>query len=184
MALAGARLARSETVDTDTGASEVNAARTSDGMFFERGENPVCARIEARIAALLRWPVENGEGLQVLRYRPGRRVQAALRLLRPAQPGTPSILKRGGQRVATIVMYLNTPARGGATTFPDVSLEVAPLKGNAVFFSYDRPHPMTRTCTAARRCSRARSGWRPSGCARTASTEVARGSAASTCEPA
>jgi prolyl 4-hydroxylase len=22
---------------------------------------------------------------------------------------------------------------------------VAPIKGNAVFFSYDRPHPMTRT---------------------------------------
>ena len=27
----------------------------------------------------------------------------------------------------------------------DVALEVAPVKGNAVFFSYDRPHPVTRT---------------------------------------
>ena len=26
-----------------------------------------------------------------------------------------------------------------------VALEVAPIKGNAVFFSYDRPHPVTRT---------------------------------------
>ena len=38
-----------------------------------------------------------------------------------------------------------TPARGGQTVFPDVQLDVAPLKGNAVFFSYDRPHPGTRT---------------------------------------
>jgi len=143
--LAGRRLARSETVKLDTGASEVNEARTSEGMFFGRGENPVCARVEARIAALLNWPLENGEGLQVLRYRPGAEYKPHYDYFDPSQPGTPSILKRGGQRVASLVMYLNTPARGGATTFPDVNLEVGPLKGNAVFFSYDRPHPMTRT---------------------------------------
>ena len=56
-----------------------------------------------------------------------------------------SILARGGQRVASVVMYLNTPARGGATTFPDARFEAAAVKGNAVFFSYDRPHPMTGT---------------------------------------
>lgn len=145
MALAGVRLARSETVKTDTGTSEVNEARTSDGMFFQRGENPLCERIERRIAALLRWPIENGEGLQVLRYRPGAEYKPHYDYFDPAQPGTPTILKRGGQRVGTLVMYLNTPSKGGATTFPDVKLEVAPVKGNAVFFSYDRPHPVTRT---------------------------------------
>ena len=42
-------------------------------------------------------------------------------------------------------LYLNTPEKGGGTTFPDVHLEVAPQRGNAVFFSYERPHPSTRT---------------------------------------
>jgi prolyl 4-hydroxylase len=60
VALARERLARSHTVDTTTGDSEVNAARTSEGMFFARGEHPVCARLEARIAALVNWPLENG----------------------------------------------------------------------------------------------------------------------------
>lgn len=145
MALAEARLARSETVQLDTGGSEVNAARTSEGMFFGRAEHAVCERIEARIAALLDWPVENGEGLQILRYKPGAEYKPHYDYFDPSQPGTPAILKRGGQRVATIVMYLNTPGQGGATVFPDVNLEVAPIKGNAVFFSYDRPHPMTRS---------------------------------------
>ena len=145
MELAGRRLARSETVKTDTGASEVNAARTSDGMFFERGENPLCQRIEARIAALVNWPVENGEGIQILRYRPGAEYKPHYDYFDPAQPGTPTILKRGGQRVGTLVMYLNTPKVGGGTTFPDVHLEVAPVKGHAVFFSYDRAHPSSRT---------------------------------------
>jgi prolyl 4-hydroxylase len=142
---ARARLVRSETVDTRTGGSELNEARTSDGMFFERGETPLIARIEARIAALLDWPLANGEGLQILRYRPGAEYKPHYDYFDPAQPGTPRILERGGQRVASLVTYLNTPAKGGATTFPDVALEVAPVKGNAVFFSYDRPHPVTRT---------------------------------------
>jgi len=142
---ARARLVRSETVDTRTGGSELNEARTSDGMFFERGETPLIARIEARIAALLDWPLVNGEGLQILRYRPGAEYKPHYDYFDPAQPGTPRILERGGQRVASLVTYLNTPAKGGATTFPDVALEVAPVKGNAVFFSYDRPHPVTRT---------------------------------------
>lgn len=139
------RMARSETVVTTTGASEVNTARTSEGMFFGRGENDLCRRIEARIASLVNWPVENGEGLQVLHYRPGAEYKPHYDYFDPSQSGTPTILKRGGQRVGTVVMYLNTPEGGGGTTFPDVHVEVAPVKGNAVFFSYDRPHPMTRT---------------------------------------
>ena len=145
MALSRPRLERSETVDTATGGSEVNAARTSDGMFFERGEHPLIARIERRIAALLNWPVEYGEGLQILRYRPGARYEPHYDYFDPEKSGPPRILERGGQRVGTLVMYLNTPARGGSTTFPDAGLEVAPVRGSAVFFSYERPHPSTRT---------------------------------------
>jgi prolyl 4-hydroxylase len=145
IALARSRLARSETVETSTGASAVNPARTSDGMFFEPAEFAVCARLEQRIAALLGWPLENGEGLQVLRYGPGTEYLPHYDYFDPDEAGTPAILKRGGQRVASIVCYLNTPDAGGATVFPDVGLEVAPVRGNAVFFSYDRPQPATRT---------------------------------------
>lgn len=139
------RLVRSETVDNATGGSEVNAARTSDGMFFERGETPLIAGIERRIAELVRWPLENGEGLQILRYRPGAEYRPHHDYFDPVHPGTARILQRGGQRVGTIVMYLNTPEGGGSTTFPEVGLEVAPVRGNAVFFSYDRAHPATKT---------------------------------------
>lgn len=145
VAAASPRMARSETVVYETGGNEVNAARTSEGMFFGRAENSLCETIEARIAALLRWPVENGEGLQVLHYRPGAEYKPHHDYFDPAQPGMAAVLRRGGQRVGTVVMYLNTPEQGGATTFPDVGLEVAPIKGNAVFFSYDRPHAVSRT---------------------------------------
>ncbi len=142
---AAPRMARSETVVLETGGNEVNPSRTSQGMFFGRGETPLCARIEARISALLHWPVVNGEGLQVLHYQPGAEYKPHHDYFDPAQPGMAAVLARGGQRVGTLVIYLNTPEQGGATTFPDVGLAVAPIKGNAVFFSYDRPHANTRT---------------------------------------
>jgi prolyl 4-hydroxylase len=143
--LAKPRLARSLTVSTKTGGEEINADRTSNGMFFQRGENELVSRIEARIGRLVNWPVENGEGLQVLHYLPGTEYKPHYDYFDPAEPGTPTILKRGGQRVGTIVMYLGEPDKGGGTSFPDVHLEVAPRRGNAVFFSYERPHPSTKS---------------------------------------
>ena len=139
------RMTRSETVQTETGGSEVNVARTSRGMFFGREENALCGRIELRIAKLLAWPIENGEGLQVLHYQPGAEYLPHHDYFDPTKAGTPAIVARGGQRVGSLVMYLNSPERGGGTVFPDVGLEVAPIKGNGVFFSYDRPHPSTKT---------------------------------------
>ncbi|MGE0496482.1 MAG: 2OG-Fe(II) oxygenase [Ramlibacter sp.] len=139
------RLARSLTVAVKTGGEELNDDRTSNGMFFQRGENELIRRIEERIAALVNWPMENGEGLQVLYYRPGAEYKPHYDYFDPHEPGTPTILKRGGQRVATLVMYLGEPEKGGGTIFPDVKLEVAPKRGNAVFFSYDRADPSTRT---------------------------------------
>jgi prolyl 4-hydroxylase len=142
---ARSRLARSLTVQTLTGGEELNPDRTSSGMFFNRGESDLIRRIESRIARLLNWPVENGEGMQVLNYSVGAEYKPHFDYFDPAEPGTPTILKRGGQRLGTLLIYLNEPERGGGTTFPDVGLEVAPQRGNAVFFNYDKPHPSTRT---------------------------------------
>lgn len=139
------RMARSLTVDVKTGGEELHQDRTSDGMFFTRGESDLISRIETRIAQLLDWPVENGEGLQVLRYRPGAQYKPHYDYFDPAEPGTPGILARGGQRVATLVIYLNEPEAGGATVFPDLGLQVVPQCGGAVFFSYAQADPSSLT---------------------------------------
>ena len=145
IALARPRLARSLTVDNDSGGEAISQDRTSEGMFFARGETALIASIEARIAQLLRWPLENGEGLQVLHYRPGTEYKPHYDYFDPDAPGSASLLRRGGQRVATLVMYLGEPERGGATVFPDVQLQVAPQRGNAVFFSYAQAQPSSLT---------------------------------------
>ena len=139
------RLSRSLTVDLKTGGEELNPDRTSQGMFFERTESALVQRIEARIARLLNWPARNGEGLQVLRYGKGAQYRPHHDYFDPAEPGTANILKRGGQRVATLIMYLSEPEKGGATIFPALGLTIIPRRGHAVFFSYPEPNPHGRT---------------------------------------
>ncbi len=138
-----ARLRQSTTLNEDTGLDEANPARTSESAYFARGESSLIASLEARIAQLLDWPIDHGEALQVLRYGPGAQYEPHHDYFDVARPGTSATLARGGQRVASLVMYLNTPECGGATVFPESRLEVGAVRGNALFFSYDRPHPMT-----------------------------------------
>ena len=139
------KLARSETVNRASGGTELNAARTSEGTYFFHDASPLLERINRRIAAVTRWPIENGEPLQILHYGVGAEYKPHYDYFSIEDSGTPSLLTHGGQRVATLIIYLNTPERGGATIFPDVELEVAPIRGSAVFFSYDHPGPGTRT---------------------------------------
>jgi len=141
IAQARPRLERSKVLGTDE--DVVSNTRTSEGMFFHRQENELIGAIEQRIATLLQWPLEFGEGLQVLRYFPGAEFTPHHDYFEPVHFG--KSLSRGGQRVATLIMYLHEPEQGGATIFPDINFSVFPTQGSAVFFSYDKPAPQTLT---------------------------------------
>lgn len=130
------RLARALTVDVD-GRHQVDQRRTSQGMFFRMGETPLVDRIEQRIAELLHIPVSHGEGLQILHYLPGQEYEPHFDWFSPEQPGFSAVTARGGQRIASVVMYLNTPEEGGGTGFPRLGLTVTALRGSAVYFAYE-----------------------------------------------
>ena len=139
IALGHNRLKRSPVVNPETGEENLISARTSEGAMFQVGEHPLIAKIEARIAQAVGVPVEHGEGFQVLNYQPGGEYQPHFDFFNPGRSGEARQLEVGGQRVATMVIYLNSVQAGGATGFPKLGLEVAPIKGNAVFFVYKRP---------------------------------------------
>lgn len=143
--LARERLKQSTVVDNKTGGSVVHDNRTSHGMFFSRAETPLIAEIEHRISARVGIPFEHGEGLQVLRYEVGQEYKPHNDYFDVNKPGSASHLVHGGQRVSTVLVYLNTPELGGATCFPDVGLEVAARKGRALVFSYDKPDASSKT---------------------------------------
>lgn len=130
------KLARSSVVNAETGHYDVHPHRTSSGTHFSRGENPLIERIERRIAELVQCPVDRGEPLQILHYQPGGEYKPHFDYFDPALPGNEAVLKHGGQRVATLVMYLNDVEAGGSTVFPEIGLDVLPRRGHGVYFAY------------------------------------------------
>jgi prolyl 4-hydroxylase len=129
------RLTRSPVVGDSDGVSEVHAYRTSRGAMLERGETELIRKIDMRLAALADWPVERGEGLQVVRYETGNEYRPHYDWFDPSSPGPRKHLECGGQRVGTFVLYLTDVAQGGGTSFPGLGLEIQPRKGSAVFFA-------------------------------------------------
>jgi prolyl 4-hydroxylase len=151
--LARPQLGRSTTIDLTSGEGVVSDYRTSRGMFFARtgdpGQPELVRRIDERAAALMNWPVDRCESLQVLHYLQGEQYRPHHDYFNPHAPSTASRISRGGQRVGTLLMYLNTPGAGGGTSFPDVDLEVRAVRGQAVFFSYEHAGPESRTLHAS-----------------------------------
>ncbi|WP_373229091.1 hypothetical protein [Cohnella sp.] len=61
------KLKRSTTIDPNTGEEAVIEERTSWGTFFELNENDFISKLDRRISEVMNWPIENGEGLQILK---------------------------------------------------------------------------------------------------------------------
>ncbi|MGX5175358.1 2OG-Fe(II) oxygenase [Aliikangiella sp. IMCC44653] len=130
------RLTPSTVVNPVTGSYDKDEVRTSYGAAFYRGENKLIQTIEARIAALIGCPVSRGEPIQTLNYAIGAEYEPHFDYFDPEKPGNQKTLSMGGQRFATLIMYLNDVEAGGSTVFPKLGLDIMPRKGNAIFFSY------------------------------------------------
>jgi prolyl 4-hydroxylase len=138
--LSADKMRRSTTVDPLTGKHEVIADRSSEGTFFVLNADPFIARLDRRIGEVMHWPVDHGEGLQVLHYSTGGEYKPHFDYFPPEEPGSHVQMTIGGQRISTLVMYLNDVEDGGTTIFPEIGLEVVPKKGSAVYFEYTNSH--------------------------------------------
>ena len=139
---------RSEVISTTTGNEEVYGSRTSEGMFLAKRQTPLVEKIEKRICEAFNWQEERTEALQMLRYTPGAHYEAHHDYFNESYPGSASAIKRGGQRVGTLLMYLATPEEGGETFFPESGLAVQALKGNALLFVYEYPDDRSKSLHA------------------------------------
>ncbi|KAK3240943.1 hypothetical protein CYMTET_49253 [Cymbomonas tetramitiformis] len=108
-------MTKSTVVDNKTGKSVPSSIRTSSGTFFRKSQDSVIAGVERKIAEASMVPAENGEGLQILHYDVGQKYESHYDFFHDKFNNDPS---KGGQRVATMLMYLSTPESGGETVFP------------------------------------------------------------------
>jgi prolyl 4-hydroxylase len=117
--LAESRLERSRVV-AKAGEPDTHEVRTSFSAGLGIGQDPVVARIEDRIAKWTRLPVENGEPIEVLRYKTGQKYDAHHDFFEDDEAGRQELAGKGGNRVATVLMYLASldPGSGGETALP------------------------------------------------------------------
>lgn len=128
-------LTKSTVVDDMTGDGVNHEARTSQGTYFTLGQNALVEKIEARISEITGIPAINGEGIQILNYVNGGEYKPHFDYF-PDNAGGRANMSKGGQRIITMIMYLNDVKTGGATVFPEINLNIYPKKGSALYFSY------------------------------------------------
>ncbi len=131
--LGNSRLTRS-TVAIENGES-VSDDRTSDGCFFLSGETDLVEAIEQRIELVTLWPSMKMEGFNFLRYEDGGTFKKHHDFFHN-EDSVWANEANGGQRVATIIIYLNDVHGQGETEFTKRGLKVYPRKGSMLFFSY------------------------------------------------
>lgn len=99
--------------------------RTSDASTIHwQIEDPAVHALNRRLAAVTGTTAEQGEALQILRYRPGQQYRSHLDFVQ----------RSDNQRSQTALVYLNQDYEGGETCFVKADLKVKGRKGDALLF--------------------------------------------------
>lgn len=130
-----ARLTRAKVYTRDFGPNRIEEVRTSSETGFDvtRWGLPV-SFLRARIAKLTGASINSLENPTVLCYDPGQQYQPHCDFLDPAAPGLQREIATTGQRVATLLVYLNEDYEGGETEFVKLGVRFRGKKGDALMW--------------------------------------------------
>jgi hypothetical protein len=118
-----------------TGEGGVDSARTNSAAEFDiLSTDLVFQLVRARIAAASGFAARALEDTHVLHYKLGQQFTRHFDFLDPAVSGFAEEIARGGQRVATFLIYLNEEFDGAETEFPLLDIRYRGKKGDALFF--------------------------------------------------
>ena len=115
---------------TDSGKSRV---RTSQSTHLRKELQP-CPSVLAKVSRLTGKPISHMEIPQVARYESGEFYEPHFDAADKQTIATRHHFESGGQRIGTVLIYLNDVPAGGHTRFNRLGFEVKPRKGTAVVF--------------------------------------------------
>lgn len=122
-------------VDAKTGGNIQDPVRTSKGSSHKTAEDDVIKCIEVRLSKLIGLDEGHQESLQILEYEVGKEYKPHHDYFESTQEGHRKLTSEGGQRIATVLFYLEDSCDGGETYFPQLGLAIAPKKGSALLFT-------------------------------------------------
>lgn len=109
-------------------------SRTSETAWISK-DDPVALKVFAKACEMTGKSIESCEDLQVVRYKPGTFYKAHHDSCCDESEACRDFETKGGQRVGTLLVYLNDEFTDGETHFPehgDVKMKAPP--GSAIFF--------------------------------------------------
>ena len=116
---------RPSTIADDIGEAAFRTSKTCD----LDGSDPVVARVDEAICALLGLPPGLGEPIQGQRYAPGQEFKPHTDTFEPLGPDYHGHCATRGNRSWTVMVYLNRPDDGGATRFKTIGKIIQPETG-------------------------------------------------------
>ena len=96
--------------------------------------DPVVEKIIRKTCSITNIPFEHAEKLQVVKYQPGGFYSAHYDASCDDKQECVEFEKNGGQRIATLIIYLNDDYEDGHTEFPNLDKKYKLDKGNALLF--------------------------------------------------
>lgn len=130
---AGMRRARVYQGSADLKADETRTNSEADFTIFKSGLT--LALIRARMEAAVAAPAAHFEVTKLLHYTPGQTFALHADFLETSTPALRAEIERRGQRVATLLIYLNDGYEGGETDFPKLDFRFRGAKGDALLFA-------------------------------------------------
>lgn len=119
-------LLESSMVQSKTGANCVSENRTSHTCYLDKSE---AAEVVRKIEALTGCPANRMEIPQVARYTATQQYK-----YHHDADENETFKANGGQRVGTVLIYLNDVASGGETHFKHLDVSIRPQRGSALVF--------------------------------------------------
>jgi prolyl 4-hydroxylase len=133
IALAAPVLTRGKVMLED-GGEGVRAERSNSVMNFGLADSDVVLElINERLATAAGLPARNAEGLGVLHYAPGEQYAPHVDYVAETLANSDQLAQRG-QRVRTLLVYLNDDFEGGATEFLRLDIKFKPPRGWGLMF--------------------------------------------------
>ena len=117
------------------GINGADASRTSETAWIPKTD-PVAQKVLAKAMELTGKPMENCEDIQVVRYGPGTFYRPHHDSCCDSSEGCKNFEVEGGQRIGTLLLYLNSDFTDGETEFPNWNggTKMKAQPGSAIFF--------------------------------------------------
>ena len=127
------KLIKSKIFSNENTDNQVSDNRTSSQVWLDSND-PIGYKLKEKVSQLTNLPIENQEQIQILKYNPGEHYLPHYDAHIEDSESSKQDKLRGGFRLSTVLIYLNTVKNGDHTVFPNLNMKINPEKRKAVYF--------------------------------------------------